>query len=113
MRLGHAEVSRVACGAPPQCSDGIDNDGDGLIDADDPGCHTDGDASNPDSYDPLHDSELDAAPAGPAVSPDAPTAPAAAAQLPATGGNAASTAGLAAAMVAGGLAMVALRRRLV
>jgi LPXTG-motif cell wall-anchored protein len=110
--LGHAEVNGVACGAPPQCSDGIDNDGDGVIDADDPGCHTDGDASNPDSYDPLHDSELDAAaPAAPAISPDAPMSPAA--QLPATGGNAASTAGLAAAMAAGALAIVALRRRLV
>jgi cysteine-rich repeat protein len=35
----------------PQCSDGLDNDGDGMIDAADPGCHLDGDASNPASYD--------------------------------------------------------------
>ena len=41
----------------PQCMDGIDNDGDGLIDAADPGCHTDGNASNSASYDPLGASE--------------------------------------------------------
>lgn len=38
--------------APPQCSDGLDNDSDGKVDADDPGCHTDGDAGNGGSYDP-------------------------------------------------------------
>lgn len=113
VRLGHAEVSGVACGAAAQCSDGVDNGDpeDELADADDPGCHTDGDASNPDSYDPADDDETDvaapAAPAGPAVSPSAP------AQLPTTGGDAASTAGLAAAMAGGALAIVALRRRLV
>jgi len=37
-------------GGSPQCSDTIDNDGDGLIDAADPQCHTDGDANNPNSY---------------------------------------------------------------
>jgi len=42
-----------------QCSDGRDNDGDGVTDADDPGCHTDGNANNPDSYDPDDDSEAD------------------------------------------------------
>ena len=40
-----------------QCADKVDNDGDGVIDAKDPGCHTDGDASNPDSYDASDDSE--------------------------------------------------------
>jgi hypothetical protein len=40
-----------------QCADGKDNDGDGLIDANDPGCHSDGDASNPASYDAGDDSE--------------------------------------------------------
>lgn len=34
----------------PQCSDKIDNDGDKLIDALDPGCHSDGDASNNKTY---------------------------------------------------------------
>ena len=41
----------------PQCSDGRDNDGDGVIDSRDPGCHTDGNADNPDSFDPDDDSE--------------------------------------------------------
>ncbi|HEX4362980.1 MAG TPA: LPXTG cell wall anchor domain-containing protein [Solirubrobacteraceae bacterium] len=40
-----------------QCADGVDNDGDGLIDNKDPGCHTDGDASNPKSYDASDNSE--------------------------------------------------------
>ncbi len=35
----------------PSCSDEVDNDGDDLIDIDDPDCHTDGDVDNPDSYD--------------------------------------------------------------
>ena len=47
-------------GAAPQCSDGVDNDGDGLIDAADPGCHTDGNPNNPASYDPTDTSEVDA-----------------------------------------------------
>jgi len=46
-------VSDVA----PECSDDVDNDGDQLIDADDPGCHTDGDPENPDSYDPNDNGE--------------------------------------------------------
>ena len=41
----------------PECSDGIDNDGEGTIDIDDPNCHTDGDPDNPDSYDPDDDDE--------------------------------------------------------
>jgi hypothetical protein len=62
IRIGHAEVSGVACGGGdvPECSDTADNDGDGVIDAQDPGCHTDGDADNPDSYDPNDDSEASA-----------------------------------------------------
>jgi LPXTG-motif cell wall-anchored protein len=105
--LGHAEVGGLACGDAPQCSDGTDNDGDGLVDADDPGCHTDGDANNPDSYDPLDDDETDAA------LPGAP-ADAAAAQptLPATGGDSTSALALAGLLGAGSLGMVALRRRL-
>ncbi len=42
-----------------QCADGKDNDGDGLIDAADPGCHTDGDASNTASYNLNLNSEVD------------------------------------------------------
>ena len=40
-----------------QCADKKDNDGDGLVDAKDPGCHSDGNANNPDSYDASDDSE--------------------------------------------------------
>ncbi len=40
-----------------QCSDWIDNDGDGFVDMNDPGCHTDYDANNSDSYDPLISNE--------------------------------------------------------
>jgi hypothetical protein len=62
LRIGHAEVSGVGCGSAtqvPECSDTADNDGDGVIDAQDPGCHTDGNPDNPDSYDPADDSEAD------------------------------------------------------
>src|SRR3989338_704439 len=42
-----------------QCADGIDNDGDSLVDSADPGCHTDGNADNAGSYDPADNSETD------------------------------------------------------
>ncbi len=46
------------CVSPsPICSDAIDNDEDGFVDADDPGCHSDGNADNPDSYDPNDNDE--------------------------------------------------------
>jgi LPXTG-motif cell wall-anchored protein len=41
----------------PQCSDGVDNDGDGVIDTNDPGCHSDGNANNADSFNPNDNSE--------------------------------------------------------
>lgn len=110
VRIGHAEVNGVSCGAATQCSDGADNDGDSVIDAADPGCHTDNDPTNEGSFDPTDDDETDA-PTGAIVSPDSPTAPAKAA-LPATGGNAASTVGLAAVMAAAALGIVTMRRRL-
>jgi hypothetical protein len=62
VKLGHAEVSGVACGGAgdvPQCNDSVDNDNDALIDTADPGCHTDGDATNPETFDPTDDSEGD------------------------------------------------------
>ena len=37
---------RVRRPTRPQCSDGVDNDGDGVIDDRDPGCHSDGNANN-------------------------------------------------------------------
>lgn len=86
-----------------QCSDGADNDGDGLVDAADPGCHSDGDASNPASYRPNDDSELDAGVAGVTRSQ-----PFSGGSLPFTGSDVVSLAFGAALLLAGGLA---LRRR--
>jgi LPXTG-motif cell wall-anchored protein len=116
LRFGHAEVGGLTCdsggGDRPECSDGIDNDGDGLIDADDPACHTDGDPTNPDSYDPDHDSESeDALPGAPQPSPDGATPPQQR-TLPATGGDSTSALALTGLLGAGALGMVALRRRL-
>jgi hypothetical protein len=45
----------------PQCSDGVDNDGDGVADSADPGCHSDGNANNAASYVPSDDSEANGA----------------------------------------------------
>jgi hypothetical protein len=50
VRLAHAEVSAAACAPSSQCSDGVDNDTDVKIDAADPGCHSDGNASNAATY---------------------------------------------------------------
>lgn len=96
VRLGHAEVRGVACGGDlPECSDGEDNDGDGLIDhPDDPGCDS-----------PEDDSELDE----PTDLPDDGQVTTA---LPRTGSNDAATVGLAALMGGGALGLLALRRRL-
>jgi hypothetical protein len=50
-----ADLSGNPCAAPPQCSDTIDNDGDGKADANDPGC-----LSGPGgTYDPLDNDERD------------------------------------------------------
>lgn len=43
--------------APAACEDGKDNDGDGTIDAADPACHSDGNATNSASYTPKRTSE--------------------------------------------------------
>lgn len=51
-----------AKGGDPQCSDTIDNDGDNLIDAADPGCHTDKDPNNPATYVPSDDDERNVKP---------------------------------------------------
>lgn len=42
----------------PQCSDGLDNDGDGLIDTLDSGCHSDSNPNNSSSYDPTDSTEF-------------------------------------------------------
>ncbi len=40
-----------------ECSDGLDNDKDGSRDSEDNDCHSDGDAKNPNSFNPIDDSE--------------------------------------------------------
>jgi len=114
VRLGHAEVSGVACGAAAQCADGVDNADpeDEVADEADPGCHTDGDATNPDSYDPTDDDETDAALPG-LPGPQTVDDSAVPGRLPATGGDATTTAGLAAVLGVGALGLAALRRRLI
>jgi len=58
-----AEQGDFCAGLPPpvvtQCSDSTDNDGDSRFDIDDPACHTDRNALNPDSYYPYYNSEND------------------------------------------------------
>lgn len=44
----------------PACSDGVDNDSDGLVDSADAGCHTDGNAGNSATYDPTLTTETNA-----------------------------------------------------
>jgi uncharacterized repeat protein (TIGR01451 family) len=57
-----ASSSTAISSAAPleQCRDGIDNDGDGKIDAQDPGCHYDGNPNNPGSYTPGDNNEYNA-----------------------------------------------------
>jgi LPXTG-motif cell wall-anchored protein len=44
-------------GGGAQCADGVDNDGDGVIDEADPGCHSDGNPKNAGSYNADDNSE--------------------------------------------------------
>jgi hypothetical protein len=77
----------------PQCSDGIDNDGDNLVDEADPGCHTDGNAHNPSSYNPNDDSEANGA------------VPASSSGLPFTGTDVLTVALIGALLLAAGIAL--------
>ena len=54
-----SESLSVAPEGGTQCSDGVDNDGDGLIDDLDGGCHSDGNPANPNSYVPSDNDESD------------------------------------------------------
>lgn len=58
-----------------QCNDHLDNDGDGLTDPLDPGCHSDGNADNPASYTPWGTSELNGLPGMPLPAPSTPAVP--------------------------------------
>jgi len=50
---------RVNFSTAPECSDGLDNDGDHLVDSNDPGCHSDRDPTNAATYDPYDSAEFD------------------------------------------------------
>ncbi|HUH04202.1 MAG TPA: hypothetical protein VML75_19525, partial [Kofleriaceae bacterium] len=52
-------LSSCADGQSAECGDGIDNDGDGLIDAADPACLAGGDRESPDPYFPACSDGLD------------------------------------------------------
>ena len=60
--IDSVSVRCVSSQPTPACSDSLDNDQDQLMDAADPGCHSDGDASNPDSYVPSDDDETNTVP---------------------------------------------------
>lgn len=53
----HAVGNQCVLDGAPACSDGIDNEGDGKIDAADPACHTDLNPDNSNSYVPSATSE--------------------------------------------------------
>jgi hypothetical protein len=102
VHLAHAEVTPAACRPLPQCSDSIDNDGDAVIDTADPGCHTDGDATNASTYVPSDDDERNGATLAAVSAPDT---------LPLTGlGDTLPT--LAGALMGASLLGLALRRKL-
>lgn len=63
---------------PAQCADGIDNDDDLFTDGSDAGCHTDGNALNPESYNEFDDDETNEENSGPENNPpgiDSPSNP--------------------------------------
>ncbi len=63
---------QICPAAAPSCSNTVDDDGDGLVDENDSGCHTDGNANNPLTYDP---SDADEWTTPPAPTPPAPPPP--------------------------------------
>ena len=56
--LMFSSFSNLAHASVAQCNDNLDNDGDSLVDIMDPGCHSDGDATNSASYVPTDNTEL-------------------------------------------------------
>lgn len=103
--IGGAEVVILPEGpfGNPTCSDGIDNDADGLVDGDDPDCAAP--TATPGPATPAPTSEV-----LPTVQPPAPTATAQVASLPTTGAGSpggTDSSWLLLAVVAGGFAAVA------
>jgi len=95
---GAAQVSGLRCAPVAQCSDTQDNDNDGKIDAQDPGC-----LNAQGVYDPNDNDETDPLPKTAAVPTGNTT------ELPRTGGD--STAPLAGGLAVLALSALALRRR--
>ncbi|HUR86200.1 MAG TPA: hypothetical protein VMY78_12725 [Solirubrobacteraceae bacterium] len=89
-------------GNAAQCSDGVDNDGDGVIDSADPGCHSDGNPNNAASFNPNDDSEANGAGNLRSANAD---------QLPFTGTDAGMLGLAGALLLAAGLALRAPTRR--
>lgn len=65
---------QICPAAAASCSNGVDDDGDGVKDDADGGCHTDGNAGSPSSYDP-NDTDEWTAPATPVPPPPPPPPP--------------------------------------
>lgn len=120
--VGHAEVGGLQCPATAQCADGQDNDGDGVIDAQDPGCINNGvydpndnDERNEcvDTVDNDGDGRVDFGPDPGCESPqddderDLPRT----AELPRTGGDLTATAPISIGLSVLAFAALALRRR--
>jgi hypothetical protein len=64
---------KVCPAAAAKCANGVDDDSDGLIDAADPQCHSDGNAGNPASYSStINDEYQPPAPPGPPSAPPPP-----------------------------------------
>ena len=93
--VGHAEVGGLQCGPTPQCSDTQDNDGDGVIDANDPGCINNG------VHDPNEHAERNQLPRTAAVQNE----------LPRTGGDLTATLPISIGLSVLAFAALALRRR--
>ncbi len=96
LTIGQAQVGGLQCPPAdrPECSDTQDNDGDGRIDANDPGCINNG------VYDPNDDDERD-------LPRTADTGP----ELPRTGGDSSTTLPMAGGFAALALGALALHRR--
>ena len=94
--VGQAQVGGLQCSEAPECSNTRDDDGDGRIDAQDPGCINNG------VYDPNDDDERDL-PRTAAVDTGG--------ALPRTGGDSSTTIPLAGGLAALALGGLVLRRR--
>jgi len=100
--VGRAEVRGLQCAPVAQCSDTQDNDGDGAIDSQDPGCINNG------VFDPNDNDERNVL----VTSTQPPRTSASGGELARTGGDLSSTAPVALGLSVLGFAILALRRRI-